>query len=47
IIFVKRSLSPGFAGVDVPLFYDQDKTMMYFTDAKQGLEDISEALKNA
>ena len=47
IIFVKRSLSPGFAGVDNPLFYDQDKTMMYFTDAKQGLEDISEALKNA
>jgi NAD(P) transhydrogenase subunit beta len=47
VIFIKRSLSPGFAGVDNPLFYDQDKTMMYFTDAKQGLEDISEALKNA
>jgi NAD(P) transhydrogenase subunit beta len=46
VIFVKRSLSPGFAGVDNPLFYDQDKTMMYFTDAKQGLQDIAEALRN-
>ncbi len=47
VIFVKRSLSPGFAGVDNPLFYDMDKTMMYFTDAKQGLQDITEAVKNA
>jgi NAD(P) transhydrogenase subunit beta len=46
VIFVKRSLSPGFAGVDNPLFYNQDKTMMYFTDAKQGLQDIAEALRN-
>ncbi len=47
VIFIKRSLSPGFAGVDNELFYDQDKTMMYFTDAKQGLQDIAEAVKNA
>ncbi|MDQ3863251.1 MAG: NAD(P)(+) transhydrogenase (Re/Si-specific) subunit beta, partial [Actinomycetota bacterium] len=46
IIFVKRSLSPGFAGVDNPLFYDTEKTMMLFSDAKQGLQEMVEALKN-
>jgi H+-translocating NAD(P) transhydrogenase subunit beta len=46
VIFVKRSLSPGFAGVDNPLFYDTDKTMMLFSDAKQGLQEIVEAVKN-
>jgi NAD(P) transhydrogenase subunit beta len=40
VIFIKRSLSPGFAGVDNPLFYDQEKTMMLFADAKQGLHDV-------
>jgi H+-translocating NAD(P) transhydrogenase subunit beta len=45
IIFVKRSLSPGFAGVDNPLFYDTEKTMMVFADAKQGLQEINEAVR--
>jgi H+-translocating NAD(P) transhydrogenase subunit beta len=45
VIFVKRSLSPGFAGVDNPLFYDTEKTMMLFSDAKQGLQEIVEALR--
>ena len=46
VIFIKRSLGPGFAGVGNELFY-QDNTMMYFSDAAQGLEDITEAVKNA
>ena len=47
VIFIKRSLSPGFAGVDNPLFYDTEKTMMLFSDAKQGLQDVNEAVKNS
>lgn len=46
VIFVKRSLSPGFAGVDNPLFYDEEKTMMLFADAKQGLQDVVAGVKN-
>ena len=44
VIVVKRSLSPGFAGIDNPLFYD-DKTLMFFADAKAALEDTLAALK--
>jgi H+-translocating NAD(P) transhydrogenase subunit beta len=46
VVFIKRSLSPGFAGVDNPLFYDQEKTMMLFSDAKQGLQDVISAMKS-
>jgi len=46
IVFIKRSLSPGFAGVDNPLFYDTEKTMMLFSDAKQGLQDVISAIKS-
>ncbi len=43
VIVVKRSLSPGFAGIDNPLFY-LDKTMMMFADAKAAIEDTTTAL---
>lgn len=42
-IVVKRSLSPGFAGIDNPLFYEES-TMMYFADAKAAIEDTTAAL---
>jgi NAD(P) transhydrogenase subunit beta len=45
VIIIKRSLSPGFAGVDNPLFYDP-KTLMVFGDAKEVLLKIIDALKN-
>ena len=45
VIIIKRSLSPGFAGVDNKLFYDA-KTMMVFGDAKEILLKILDALKN-
>jgi NAD(P) transhydrogenase subunit beta len=44
IMICKRSLNPGFAGEDNPLFYDQ-KTMMVFGDAKATLTNLVRLLK--
>jgi len=44
VMVVKRSLNPGFAGIDNPLFY-HDNTMMVFGDAKGTVMGIVEALK--
>ncbi len=45
VIVLKRSMNPGFAGVENELFY-QSNTYMLFGDARQSLEAISEALKS-
>src|SRR5712692_5010760 len=45
IIVLKRSLRPGFAGVDNELYYDP-KCMMLFGDAKESLNQLFAALKS-
>jgi NAD(P) transhydrogenase subunit beta len=43
VVVVKRSLSPGFAGIPNPLFA-ADNTLMYFADGKKAILDLTTAL---
>ncbi len=46
IVFLKRSMRPGFAGIDNELLYDP-KTIMLFGDAKESLTKLVAAVKAA
>ena len=46
VVVVKRSLSPGFAGIPNPLFA-ADNTLMLFGDGKQAVLDLIAAVKEA
>jgi NAD(P) transhydrogenase subunit beta len=46
IVFMKRSMRPGFAGIDNALLYDP-KTIMLFGDAKDSLTKLINAVKAA
>ncbi|HOJ62134.1 MAG TPA: NAD(P)(+) transhydrogenase (Re/Si-specific) subunit beta [bacterium] len=46
VVVVKRSLSPGFAGIPNPLFA-ADNTLMMFGDGKKALLELIAALKTA
>ncbi len=44
VVVIKRSLSPGFAGIPNPLFA-LDNTLMFFSDGKEAVEEIVAAVK--
>jgi len=46
VVMIKRSLSPGFAGIPNPLFA-ADNTLMFFNDGKKAITDLITAVKEA
>jgi NAD(P) transhydrogenase subunit beta len=44
VVVIKRSLSPGFAGIPNPLFTN-DNTLMFFNDAKKAMTELVAAVK--
>ena len=45
VVVIKRSLSPGFAGIPNPLFA-ADNTLMLFADGREAVVDITKALQD-
>jgi NAD(P) transhydrogenase subunit beta len=45
VVVLKRSMAPGFAGIDNPLFINP-KTVMLFGDAKQSIQDLVAQVKS-
>jgi NAD(P) transhydrogenase subunit beta len=44
VIVMKRSMRPGYAGIENPLFF-HEKTQMYFGDAKDSIENLIQEIK--
>jgi NAD(P) transhydrogenase subunit beta len=44
VVVLKRSMNPGFAGIENPLFYNP-KTVMLFGDAKESIVNLAQNVK--